>query len=461
MVDCKISTFICVAAIAALTILSGCDRQDFGGLSLQGQSSVRNREALEQAQARDAAEKERARVEAAEKAKREAQLEEIAKRKKRALKIIEVEVAADKKLVESLRHELELVDSDRRELMTRFDGIDVPKFICRTNAVRLVNGQVKRKVERVKLSEDQRLKERLMNLYDDQAVRDMYSNYTDSTAKKVLDEFESEWTDANDKYEGVTLALQKVDDEERKEKDELSAKFSEDRTSRINGYRRRMERIKIEMKPIKKKIGEHTSGRCRIRTMAKPGRTQACNCDINSWRSQLNDLEREYYDCQSSLNAEKSTAIGQDENRQIDGVSSRASQKRARINQEYTHQVAVLKEIVDKYNRLLMENLIGKMKDRKEYLTRRIAEVVGKNEIKARYLDGRSELSPELALDFIKDSERRDADMLGVSRRSAIEMESAKAHQRKLELIKESNTFRVSSDAKLNVRVDERKTDGK
>ena len=437
-----------MATIVMAVFLLGCDARNQEEYALfQRQNVTRNGKDAEAVRAREEAEKERARIEAAKKAEKEAKKQEETRRKKQALKIIELEVLADKKLVEALRNELESVDEDRKELMSRFDAIDIPKVICRTNEVKLANGRMKKKVERIKLSEDQRLKERLMTLYEDQAMRDIYLVYTDSTAKKVLDEFESEWTDANDKYEEVTVALQKVDEEEQREKDQLSANFRKTRSRRINQYRRKMEKIQTEMKPLKKKISEHQSGRCRIRSMIKAG--GGCNCDISTWTSQFDELRREYSDYQSKLNAENSTAIGQEENRQISGITSRASQKRAKINQEYTHQTAVLKEIVDKHNRLLMENLIVKMKDRKEYLIRRIAEVTGKNEVKARYLDGRMELSPKLALDFIKNSERKNADMLGVERRS----ESEDAHQRRLDLIKETNTIRITSDAKVDVNV--------
>ena len=439
---------VSMATIVMAVFLVGCEARNQEEYALpQRQNMTRNRKDAEEIRAREEAEKERARVEAAKRAEKEAKRQEEAKRKKQALKIIELEVLADKKLVEAFRNELGSVDEDRKELMSRFDAIDIPKVVCRTNEVKLATGRMKKKVERIKLSEDQRLKERLMILYEDQAMRDMYSAYTDSTAKKVLDEFESEWTDANDKYEEVTVALQKVDEEEQQEKDQLSADFSKARASRINQCRRMMEKIQVEMKPLKKKISEHQSGRCRMRSMTKAG--GGCNCDISTWTSQFDELRREYSDYQSKLNAEKSTAIGQEENRQISGIASRASQKRARINQEYTHQTAVLKEIVNKYNRLLMENLIVKMKDRKEYLTQRIAEVTGKNEVKAGYLDGRMELSPELALDFIKNSERKNADMLGVERSS----ESENVHQQKLDLIREANTIRITSDAKVDVNM--------
>ena len=444
----KVCFVVGMATIVMAAFLLGCEaRNQEEYAPSHRQNAIRSKKDVEAARALEEAEKERAMVESAKNAEKEAKKQEEARRKKQALKIIELEVLADKKLVEAFRNELESVDEDRKDLMSRFDAIDVPKVICQTNEVKLSNGRIKKKVKRIKLSEDQRLKERLMILYEDQAMRDMYSTYTDSTAKKVLDEFESEWTDANDKYEEVTVALQKVDEEEQQEKDQLSANFRKTRSSRINQYRRMMEKIQTEMKPLKKKISEHQSGRCRIRSMTKAG--DRCNCDISTWTSQFDELKREYSDYQSKLNAENSTAIGQEENRQISGVTSRASQKRARINQEYTHQTAVLKEIVDKYNRLLMENLIAKMRDRKEYLTHRIAEVTGKNEVKARYLDGRMELSPQLALDFITNSERKNADMLGVERRS----DSENAHQRRLDLIKEANTIRVNSDAKLDVNV--------
>ena len=444
----KVCFVVGMATIVMAAFLLGCEaRNQEEYAPSHRQNTIRSKKDVEAARAREEAEKERARVEAAKNAEKEAKKQEEARRKKQALKIIELEVLADKKLVEAFRNELETVDQDRKDLMARFDAIDVPKVICRTNEVKLANGRIKKKVERIKLSEDQRLKERLMILYEDQAMRDMYSVYTDSTAKKVLDEFEAEWTDANDKYEEVTVALQKVDEEEQREKDQLSANFGKARSSRINQYRRRMEKLQTEMKPLAKKISEHQSGRCRMKSMTRAG--GGCNCDISTWTSQFDELRREYSDYQSKLNAEKSTAIGQEENQQFSGIISRASQKRAKINQEYTLQASVLKEIVDKYNRLLMENLIVKMKDRKEYLTRRITEVTGKNEVKARYLDGRMELSPELALDFIKNSERKNADMLGVERSS----ETEKAYRRRLDLIKEANTIHVTSDAKVNVNV--------
>lgn len=432
-------------ASVIIVLLTGCDRQRQGGMPSRRQvTPVRN-------QINDEG-REQTRIETEERFRKEAQQQEADSRKKRALKIIELEVAADRKLIETLRHELECVDKDRCDLMTRFDAIEVPKVLCRTNTVTAANGRMRKKVETVKLSEDQRMRDRLTCLYEDQAVRDMYASYTDSTAKKVLDEFEAEWTDANDKYENVTLALQKVDDEENAEKEQLSSKFNTDRSRRVGRYRCETRIVKESMKPLVKKIREHESGRCRIRTLARPkrnGEESSCGCTIGSWQRQLQELERELSDLQSKINAEESTAVGQSENRQIDGVTAKASRKRARINQEYTHQAAILKEIVDKYNRLLMEGLVEKMRLRKEYLKERIAEIVGKNEIKARYLDGRAELSPELALDYIKDAERKNADMLGISRSS----ESDRAYQRKLDLIKESNTIRVERKERIDVKV--------
>ena len=132
----KVCFVVGMATIVMAAFLLGCEaRNQEEHAPSHRQNTIRSKKDVEAARALEEAEKERAMVESAKNAEKEAKKQEEARRKKQALKIIELEVLADKKLVEAFRNELESVDEDRKDLMSRFDAIDVPKVICQTNEV--------------------------------------------------------------------------------------------------------------------------------------------------------------------------------------------------------------------------------------------------------------------------------------------------------------------------------------
>jgi len=397
----------------ALTVFLGCDKEPLeavqqGGGTLQRQ--VQERKRAEEKAERERRESERADRERREKEEAARKEEErIKKQREQALKIISHEVAADKEIVSRYQCEVLAIAENKAAFLKRWNGIEAPANEVVTNSVTIHAGKTKTKtvVKKVELSENQKAIWELRAMFEDDATCSLYDGYTERSAKKLVAELDREWKRAQDDYNNVTKRLQGIDAEEMRERQALTAKFQSERNTRIFKGGRRIAELKKDRGKLMKKIGDHESGRCRIRQMANPKSGSSCRCEISDWRSDLKKIDDEINDLQSMKNAEQSTAVGLNESSRLDDVSKEASRKRAEVNQEYTHQSAVLMGIADKYEKLLIQDLLDFMATKREHLLKQIDEIVARNELKIKYMDGRSELSPAMATAFIDADNRK------------------------------------------------------
>jgi len=414
------------------------------------------------------------RIRAEEKAERErrekeeaAQKEEerIRKRREQALKIISHEVAADKEIVKRHQAEVVAIEENKSAFLKRLNDIQAPNSQAVTNTVTVHAGVAKKKtvVKKIELSENQKSVWKLRTMFEDEATRAMYDGYTDRSAKKIVDELDKEWNTAQDDYLNVTKALQKIDAEEARSRQALTAEFQAERNARINKSGRRVAALKKQRAEVMKKIKDHESGKCLMRQMAGPRALRGgdceratCKCEIIEWQDTVLAINDEINDIQSQKNAERSTAVGLNESSRLDEVSNEASRKRAEINQEYTHQSAVLKGIADKYEKLLVQDLLDFMATRRDHLLQQIDEIVARNELKIKYMDGRSELSPEMATSFIDSDNQKTMSGLNLINKEQEKERLEKENERLINTIKALNTATININETSEYRSERR-----
>lgn len=375
------------------------------------------------------------------------------KRREQALKIISHEVAADKELVRQYQNEVFAIEENKSAFLRRLNGIEAPDSEIVTNTVTIHAGVEKTKtvVTKVELSENQKSIWKLRTMFADDATCSMYDANTDRSAKKILHELDKEWNTAQDDYLNVTKELQKIDAEEARERQSLKTEFQSERNARISKGSRRIAALKKQREEVLKKIQDHESGRCLMRQMKGPrvthgiyhGEGGACKCRTEQWRNTLWSINNEINYIQSKTTAEQSTAVGLEESAKLDAISSEASRKRAEINQEYTHQSAVLKGIIDKYEKLLVQDLLDCMVARRENLLQQIDEIVARNELKIKYIDGRSELSPDMATTFINADNQKTV--------VGLHLLDAKSELQERENRRLINTIKALNDTPINI----------
>lgn len=423
------------------SVLAGCDSgpsEQERAMQYEMQERKREREEHEakEKQAKDEAErKEAARIQ---------------KRREQALKIISHELAADKEIVKQYQNEVLAIEENKADFIKRLNDIQAPDSETVTNTVTIHAGVEKKKtvVKKVELSENQKSVWKLRVMFEDGVTRSLYDRYTDRSAKKIVDELDREWNIAEGDYLNVTKALMKIDAEEAKARQALTAEFQSERDARISKSGRRINALKKQREEVLKKIRRHESGKCLMSQLAGPrshgafgGNERAtCKCEIHAWKDSLQSINDEINNIQSKKNAEQSTSVGLRESSRLDEVSNEASRKRAEINQEYTHQSAVLKGIADKYEKLLVQDLLDFMATRREYLIRQIDEIVARNELKIKYIDGRSELSPEMATSFIDSDNQKTMSGLHLVNKEEEEKRLEKENERLINTIKALNT---------------------
>lgn len=429
-----------VLTIALASILAGCDNSaKEHELAMRRAEQQRQQEMQERKRERDEQEA-KAKREKEEAERKEA--ERIRKRREQALKIIGHEVAADKEIVKQYQNEVLAIEENKSDFLRRLNAIKIPDVEITTNIVSINQGKTKKVIKKVKLSEHQKSVRKLMRLYEDGAICTMYESCTDRSAKKLLDELECEWRTEEDDYNNVTKALREVDANEARARKKLTEQLQDKRNARINNNGRRMASLKKRRAEVMKKISYHESRKCSISHFSG----QKCKCTITEWRSAVQSLNDEINSLQSEMSAEKSTAVGLDEGNQLAEISSKASRKRAEINQDFTHQSAVLKEIADKYQRLLVEDLLDGMAKRREYLLSEIDQIVKRNDLKIKYIDDRSELSPEMATSFIDSDNQKTMAGLHLVNKEQEEQRREKENERLLNTIKALNTVNINAD---------------
>jgi len=382
--------------------------------------------------------------------------ERLKKRREQALKIISHEVAADKEIVRQYQNEVLAIEENKSAFLKRLNGIEAPDSEIVTNTVTIHAGVEKTKtvVKKVELSENQKSIWKLRAMFADDATCSMYDANTDRSAKKILDELDKEWNAAEGDYISVTKALQRIDAEEEQSRKALTTKFQTERNIRVNKGARRITALKKQREEVLKKIRDHESGKCLMRQMNGPrerysagfgtaGRA-TCGCAIHEWQSTLRSINDEINDIQSQKNAEQSTGVGLEESSQLDAISNESARKRDKIIQEYTHQSAVLKGIADKYEKLLVQDLLDCMVARRGNLLLQIDEIVARNELKIKYIDGRSELSPDMATSFIDSDNQKTMAGLNLINSEKENERREKENERLINTIKALNTTTIN-----------------
>jgi len=440
-----------------LVCLTGCDNDKHSARVLERTTSSAERRQIRAEERMENERRENERRENERREKEKAALKEegrLKKRREQALKIISHEVAADKELVRQYQNEVFAIEENKSAFLKRLNGIEAPDSEIVTNTVTIHAGVEKTKtvVTKVELSENQKSIWKLRTMFADDATCSMYDANTDRSAKKILHELDKEWNTAQDDYLNVTKELQKIDAEEARERQSLKTEFQSERNARISKGTRRIAALKKQREEVLKKIQDHESGRCLMRQMKGPrGRyltgysaeRETCRCKIYDWRTTLHNINSEINNIQSKTTAEQSTAVGLEESAKLDAISSEASRKRAEINQEYTHQSAVLKGIIDKYEKLLVQDLLDCMAARRENLLQQIDEIVARNELKIKYIDGRSELSPDMATTFINADNQKTV--------VGLHLLDAKSELQERENRRLINTIKALNDTPVNI----------